>query len=126
MRARASLLLLCPLLLIAGCSVEDSGPTASAESADTGWLGDTSFEVGATIAAKVSAKAEGDLADLEENEATQLALIDAQWKFAKTKLKKNGYDLIQLADTVKVTDKKIESGVVTLTYEAKVDLLRER
>lgn len=40
-------------------------------------------------------------------------------------MKKNGYDLNQLADTVKITDKKVEAGVVTLTYEAKVDLLRE-
>jgi hypothetical protein len=124
MRARLSLLIL-PFLLIAGCSVTGNEDAASAESADTGWLGDTSFEVGATISSRVSAKAAGDFADLAENEATQLALVDAQWKFAKTKLKKNGYDLNQLADTVKVTDKKVEGDVVTLTYEAKVDLLRE-
>lgn len=124
MRSAASLFSI-PFLLIAGCTSADGGNAASAESADTGWLGDTSYELGATIASKVSAKAEGDFADLAENEATQIALVDAQWKFAKTKLKKNGYDLNQLADTVKVTDKKVEAGIVTLTYEAKVDLLRE-
>lgn len=124
MRARASLLL-SSFLLIAGCSVADTAPTGSAESADTGWLGDTSYELGATITSTVSARAEGDFADLAGNEATQLALVDAQWKFAKTKLKKNGYDLNQLADTVRVTNTQVEAGVVTLTYEAKVDLLRE-
>jgi hypothetical protein len=124
MRARSPLFLF-RFLLIAGCGVGTNDLAASSESADTGWLGDTSYELGATITSKVSAKAEGDFADLAENEATQVALVDAQWKFAKTKLKKSGYDLNQLADTVKVTDKKAEGGIVTLTYEAKVDLLHE-
>ncbi|HVH47737.1 MAG TPA: hypothetical protein VM925_35620 [Labilithrix sp.] len=102
-----------------------SSSTGSAEQDDTGWLGDTSFELGGTIASTVTQKAEGEWADLATNEELQIALVDAQWKFAKNRLKKVGYHLNQLADTVRVTNVKTEGDLVSLTYEAKVDLLRE-
>lgn len=126
MLLRRLALLAAPLLAsTVACSVAPSEDAASAESADTGWLGDTSYELGGTIKATVEQKAEGEWAELATNDALQVSLVDSQWKFAKNRLKKAGYDLNQLADTVKVTSKVTTDGVVKLTYEAKVDLLHE-
>ena len=113
------------LLSLVACGAAAQDDAASIEAADTGWVGDTSFELGATIATTVEQKAEGEWAELATREDLQVALVDAQWKFAKNRLKKQNYHLNQLADTVRVTNKEVSNGVVKLTYEAKVDLLRE-
>ena len=117
--------LLLSALAIAACASGPSEPAASAESADTAWIADTSFEVGATITASVSQQPVGDWAEIATNEELQIALVDAQWKFAKNRLARDGYHLNQLSDTVRIVDTRQDGDLVTLTYEAKIDLIRE-
>lgn len=109
----------------AAAACTSSTESGTAESDATGWVGDTSFEVGATITSRVEQPAEGAWKDLATSSELQTSLVDTQWKFAKNRLKAAGYDLNQLADAVTITKTETKGGVVTLTYEAKVDLLRE-
>jgi hypothetical protein len=113
-------------LALSACSVDaPSDDPQKAKSADTGWLGDTSYELGATVTSTVKQRAEGEYADLATSEDLQLQLLDAQWKFAKNALSAAGYHLNQLADTVKIVSKRVEGGTVTIEYQAQVDLLHE-
>lgn len=125
-RALRSLFVASVLPLFAfGCSAEAGDDAESADSAQTGWLADTSFELGASFRSTVQQRATGAWADLMTSEDQQVALVDAQWKFAKHAVEAAGYHLNQLADTVTIVDKREDNGVVTLTYEAKVDLIKE-
>lgn len=124
LRLRHLLCLALPVAALA-CTAPSADDATSAEQADTGWLGDTSYEVGASFRAKVVANAQGELADVATSDETQMSVVDAQWKYAKLQLEKQGWHLNQLADSLRIVDKQVDGRKVTLTYEAKVDIIHE-
>lgn len=118
--------LLCSVLPLAlACAAPAADDAQSGEQADTAWLSDTSYELGASFRSTVIAEATGELADVATSEDAQIAAVDAQWKYAKRQIEAKGYHLNQLADTLRITDKRVDGRKVTLTYEAKVDLIKE-
>ncbi|MCA9672762.1 MAG: hypothetical protein KC503_44520 [Myxococcales bacterium] len=114
-----------------GCSTaatEEPGEPGGAVpgKSDTGWVADTSFEVGASFAARVSHAATGTYEGLATDRALQERLVDEHIKFGKTGAAKNGYHLNQLAESVVIENVEQEGDIVTITYVAKVDLVRGR
>ncbi len=92
--------------------------------ADSGWLGNTTFEVDATFRSVVQHEASGQWADLATSEELQFDLIDLQVKFAKNATEAQDYRINQLIDSVDRADVRTEEGVVVIEYEATVDMLR--
>lgn len=118
------------LALVAGCAADPSPQpepgTGIPGKSDTGWVADTSFEVGGMLSARVSHAATGSYANLAEDRALQEKLVDAHIKFGKNSAARNGYHLNQLAESVQIKNVEREGDIVSITYVARVDLVRGR
>lgn len=116
-------------LIIAGCGPqldEGRGARGAPDKADTGWVGDTSFEVGGTLEAVVVHKAEGEWEKLATDRALQEKLVDTQLKFGKNGAAAHDWHLNQLADRVEILSVESKGGLVRLGYRASIDMLRRR
>lgn len=90
---------------------------------DSGWVGNDSYEVGGVVRSTVQQEATGTWADLAADAALQAQLVDTQIKFIKVTAETHGWRFNQLAETVEITEVTVEEDVVTITYEAVVDML---
>jgi hypothetical protein len=115
-------------VLAAGCdsSLLESELGGAKGKADTGWLGDTSFEVGGTLEATVVHEATGEWAKLATDRALQEKLVDLQLKFGKNGAAEKGWRLNQLADKVEILGAVTDGERVAVRYRAEVDLIRKR
>jgi hypothetical protein len=111
-------------LLLAACAPEDGGSAAGGGrgKADTGWVGDTSFEIGADLSGRIVVSNERAATD----RALQEQLVDRQLAFGKNAMARAGYHLNQLAERVPTIEVSTAEGKVTLRYAARVDLIREK
>ena len=115
------------LLACGGPDVLDSealaAPANGGSKDDSGWLGSDSYEVGALVTSSVTHEASGDWADLATSEELQAQLVDLQLKYAKVTAESHGWRLNQLADTVSVRNIETDGKLVTIEYEAVIDML---
>lgn len=115
-------------LLLTACGPRgEDGPWTPAPGgkADTGWVADTSFEVGADLCGKITREASGSYKELATDRALQEQLVDDQIKFGKTTLADHGYHLNQLAEAVEIDEVSTDAATntVTIAYRARVDLV---
>lgn len=111
-----------------GCSPAGTdilGPQPGGKT-DTGWIADTSYEVGADLEGTIVREASGTYSDLATDRALQEQLVDGQVKFGKTTMADHGYHLNQLAEKVEIVDTTETDGKVTITYRAQVDLVHSK
>jgi hypothetical protein len=118
-------------LLLAGCAenLETLGaadPNAAdydPGKEDSGWLGSDSYEVEAVVRAVAQQQTTGEWAELASDPALQATLVDNQLKFIKNTAESHGWRFNQLADTVNITELTVADDIVTVEYEAVVDML---
>jgi hypothetical protein len=124
---RSSLL---ALFVISGCTSSEvdlpTPPPGWGGKSDTGWVADTSYEVGADIESTITRAATGSYSDLATNKTKQEELVDDQIKYCKTTMAKRGYHINQLYEKVEIVEVKEEDGKVTLRYKASIDLLHKK
>lgn len=92
---------------------------------DSGWLSNTSFEVDVVVRGLVQAEATSEWEGLATDPALQMQLIDLQVKFSKNETEERGYRINQLVDSVDNVVVTVEGDLVTLDYEATVDMVAE-
>lgn len=120
---RKTLSVLC--LVIFACS--DPAPSNTDDPVDTkedsGWLSNTSFEVDALVTGRVQVADSYQWEDLATDEGLQMDLIDLQIKFIKNESEDQGYRMNQLVDSVQNVVVTSADGLITLEYEAVVDMI---
>jgi hypothetical protein len=118
------------LSLIFGCSspeVEHPTPPAGwGGKSDTGWIADTSYEVGAYLESTITRAATGSYSDLATNRDRQEELVDDQIKYCKTTMAERGYHINQLFEKTEIVEVTEGDGKVTLRYKARIDLLHRK
>ena len=107
----------------AGCTNPELG---SETLNDTGWVGANSFEVSTVFRAALSHPATGQYADLATDPALQAELIATQISYGKNDMKRASYQVNLMPDAIKAIDVAIEGDLVTLSYEASVDMVRNK
>jgi hypothetical protein len=100
--------------------------SAASGKADTGWVADTSFEVGADLEGQILVPAVGGFAKLAEDVALQEQLVDRQVAFGKNALARVGFHLNQLVERVTILSAVKTEGTVAIRYRARVDLIRAK
>jgi hypothetical protein len=125
MRRRYWFFSLSALVLACGPRAEPTG-TGPGGKSDTGWVADTSFEVGADLEGTLTKEASGSYKSLATDRALQEQLVDRQIAFGKTTMAKHGYHLNQLAERVEILEVTDTDGTVKLTYRASVDLVHDK
>jgi hypothetical protein len=100
-----------------------SGPGYDEGKEDSGWIGPDTYEVGAVVRSRAQQQALGEWSDLAADAALQATLVDDQLKFIKNTAESLGWRFNQLADSVRITELTVEGDVVTVEYEAVVDML---
>lgn len=109
-------------LLVACGGVAELGqpsPSGPQGKADTGWVGDNSFEVGAVLRGRVVAPEE-----LGQTEEQRQTLADKQVNYAKHDLERHDYHPNQIVEKMQILDVRFEDGKVIFEYEANIDLIR--
>ncbi len=116
------------VLAMVGCDGQLDGEAGAGSrgKTDTGWLSDTSYEVGAELDAMVARKAEGEWASLATDRALQEQLIDTQVKFTKRAAMAHGFEVNQLAHRIRSLEVTTDPATkkVTLRYRAAIDLVK--
>lgn len=92
---------------------------------DSGWLSNTSFEVDAVVRGIVQVEAGYEWENLATDPALQMHLIDLQVKYMKNATENESYRINQLVDSVDSVNVTVEGDLITLAYEATVDMVRE-
>jgi hypothetical protein len=112
------------------CGSPDGGssqPGGAGGKGDNAWLSDKTYELDGVLESRVAVRAQGALAELATDRGLQEQLVDDQVKFGKNAMKKEGYHLNQLAESVTIESVDVEpdeenGDLVTIQYRAAVDL----
>ena len=105
----------------AGCSSDNSG---SQKLDDTEWIGANSIEVNARIRSTITHRASGAYANLATDEELQTALVNTHVTYATGGLDHRNYYLNQLPDKITSMEVTTADGLVTIRYEASIDMVR--
>jgi hypothetical protein len=120
---------LLPLLLslvATSCTLDPLESSGAARGkADTGWVADTSFEIGADLEGKLIVPAAA-MPKLASDRELQEQLVDRQIAFGKNALARHGYHLNQLVERVTIRSTEQSGETITIAYAARVDLIREK
>ncbi len=119
--------LLAILTLTGACNgpTDGSGEGIDDGKDDSGWLSNSSFEVDAVVRGLVQVEANYEWENLATDPALQMHLIDLQVKYMKNATEGEDYRVNQLVDSVDNVNVTVEGDLITLTYEATVDMVRE-
>lgn len=131
MHPRIMVLAVIGTILFTGCGpMPEQGPRdlpdPASGKADTGWISNTSYELGAVLESELVRQAVAEWQDLAVDRALQEQLIDTQIKYAKQALKKHGYEINQLAFDIRRLDLSVDdnANTVTLRYAASIDMVK--
>src|SRR5688572_24460493 len=117
-----------PASQAAASAYSDPFAPAADGKADTGWLGNNSYEVDGEIVGAVShaPASDGEYAALGSDPAQQEKLVDTQLKYLKNQMATRGYHIAQIAETTEIVGTTERDGQVSISYRARVNLLRAR
>ncbi|MCP4444681.1 MAG: hypothetical protein GY811_04950 [Myxococcales bacterium] len=93
------------------------------DKSDSGWIGADTFEVNTVIRAQAQQEAWGEWSELATDEKLQADLVDNQLKFIKNAAEAQRWRFNQLAGEVNVINVVADGDLVTIEYEATVDML---
>ncbi|MBW2456798.1 MAG: hypothetical protein JRI68_19935, partial [Deltaproteobacteria bacterium] len=105
-----------------GCSTDTTG---SEELDDTEWIASNSFEVSSRFRGTLTHAATGKYAELATDGALQAEVIATHISYAKNDMKHDAYQVNLMPDELLSVDVAVEGELVTLTYEASVDMIRK-
>ena len=105
-----------------GCSTDTTGAD---ELDDTEWIAENSFEVNSRFRGTLTHEATGKYAELATDGTLQAEVIATHISYAKNDMKHDAYQVNLMPDELLSVDVSVEGELVTLTYEASVDMIRK-
>lgn len=108
---------------VVACSDSNVG---SDELDDTEWIGANSFEVSTRFSSSIMHRAAGQYTDLATDAELQAEVIGTHISYAKTAMDRQQFKLNMLPDAILSTEVSVDGDMVTIHYEASVDMIRSK